>query len=208
MNEQTHDRQEEVVVPLPMPTERLRPSSQFRSTLLTTSLQALRDRGHGARYLAVLPSKHHDAVRASIAGVWLPIELGIAHYEACGMLDLTNAEQLAIGQEVGLKIQGTFLRTMVKLAKGTGVTPWLCLGNYQRLYDRLFVGGGVLVTKVGPKEARVECHHFQLSSVPYFRRAFRGVNEAGCELFCAKAYVVEIKELCTSTSVGYRISWA
>jgi hypothetical protein len=136
------------------------------------------------------------------------MELGMAHYEACDALSLPESEQMAIGKEVGLKIQGTFLGTMLKLAKGAGVTPWLCLGQYQRLYDRLLTGGGIVVTKVGPKEARLECHNLPLSRIAYFRTAFRGVNEASCELFCTRAYVVEIKSLCTSISLGYRISWA
>jgi len=198
----------EVLVPLSAAGERPTTNGQFRSTLLTTSLKAIRDRGHGDRYLELLPEKHHDAVRACIAGMWLPMELGIAHYEACDALGLTESEQMAIGKEVGLTIQGTFLGTMLKLAKGAGVTPWLCLGQYQRLYDRLLVGGGVVVTKVGPKEARLECHNLLLARIPYFRTAFRGVNEASCELFCTKAYVLEIKAMCTPTSLGYRISWA
>jgi hypothetical protein len=199
---------EEIVVPLSSPRERLRPVAQFRSTMLTTSLKAIRDRGYEGRYLAVLPARYHDDVRACFAGMWLPIELGLAHYDACDALGLSAQEQLAIGKEVGLKIQGTFLGTMVKLAKAAGVTPWLCLSQYQRLYDRLFVGGGVIVTRLGPKEARVEGLRLPLSRIPYFRTAFRGLNEASCELFCTKAYVEEIKKLCTPESIGLRISWA
>ncbi len=200
--------QEEIIVALSKPRDRLDPVTQFRSTLLTSSLKSIRERGHGDRYLSLLPAKHHDAVRASIAGVWLPLELGLAHYDACEALGLSTQEQIEIGEEVGLKIQGTFLGTMLKLAKGAGVTPWLCLGQYQRLWERLMIGGGVRVTKVGPKEARLECFDFPFSRIPYFRTAFRGVNAASCELFCNKAYAEEIKKLCTATTLGYRLSWA
>jgi hypothetical protein len=199
---------EEILVPLSKPRDRLDVVTQFRSTLLTTSLKSIRDRGYGDRYLAILPAKHHDAVRASIAGVWLPLDLGLAHYDACDALGLTSQEQIEIGEEVGLKIQGTFLGTMLKLAKGAGVTPWLCLSQYQRLWDRLLVGGGVIVTKTGPKEARLECLDFPFARIPYFRTAFRGVNVASCELFCTKAYAEEIKKLCSPMSLGYRLSWA
>ena len=178
-------QEEETVVPLSSPRERLGPVTQFRSTMLTTSLNALRDHGYGDRYFELLPARHHDTVRTCFAGVWLPIDLGLAHYEACDALGLSTLEQFAIGKEVGLKIQGTFLGTMVKLAKSAGVTPWVCLGQYQRLYDRLFVGGGVIVTRLGPKEARMEGLGLPLSRIPYFRTAFRGLNEASCELFCA-----------------------
>ena len=200
--------QQEIIVPLSSSRERLEPVSQIRSTVLTTSLKAIRERGHGDRYLALLPERHHETVRACFAGAWLPIEIGLAHYEACDALGLSLQEEFAIGKEVGLKIQGTFLGTMVKMAKAAGVTPWLCLSKYQRLYDRLFVGGGVIVTRLGPKEARIEGLKLPLARIPYFREAFRGLNEASVELFCTKAYVEEIKTLRTPVSLGYRISWA
>ena len=199
---------EEILVALPSSREKLEPVSQIRSTVLTTSLKAMRDRGYGDRYLALLPAQYHEALRTCFAGAWLPIEIGLAHYEACDALDLSTQEQFAIGKEVGLKIQGTFLGGMVKLARGVGVTPWLCMSKYQRLYERLFVGGGVIVTKLGPKEARIEALKLPLSRIPYFRTAFRGLNEASCELFCTKAYVEELRALRTPTSLGYRISWA
>jgi len=185
-----------------------RSSARRRRQIRCRALGAFAGGGYGDRYFELLPARHHDAVRTCFAGVWLPIELGLAHYEACDALGLSTLEQFAIGKEVGLKIQGTFLGTMVKLAKRTGVTPWLCLGQYQRLYDRLFVGGGVIVTRLGPKEARIEGLGLPLSRIPYFRTAFRGLNEASCELFCAKAYVKEIAELCTPMSIGFRVSWA
>jgi hypothetical protein len=193
---------------LRVPTERVPPVTRLRSTLLTTSLKSIRERGHGARYLAMLPTRHHDTIRASIAGVWLPIDVGCAHYEACDALGLSPEEQLEIGREVGLKIQGTFLGTMVKLAKAAGVTPWICLEQYQRLWDRLVVGGAVAIAKLGPKEAHLECHNLPLARVPYFRTAFRGVNAASCGLFCSRVYVEEITSARTSISLGYRISWA
>jgi hypothetical protein len=199
--------QEEIIVPLSAPRDRIGPVTQFRSTLLTSSLKSLRDRNLGEKYLALLPEKHHDAVRACIAGVWLPIDLGMAHYQACEALGLPLEAQLAIGQEVGLKIQGTFLGTMLKLATGAGVTPWLALGQYQRLWDRLMVGGGVVVTKVGPKEARLELVNVSLAGIPYFRTALRGVNTASCKLFCTAVYVEEVRKMCSPMSLGFKISW-
>jgi hypothetical protein len=34
-----------------------------------------------------------------------------------------------------------------------------------------------------------------------------GVLLGQTELFCKKAYVREVKELCTRTTLGYRVSW-
>jgi len=200
--------QEETIVPLSSPLERLGPVSQFRSTILTTSLKALRDRGYEERYLALLPARYHDEVRACFAGVWLPIELGLAHYDACDALGLSTQEQLAIGKDGWTQDPGHVPGNDGQAREVAGVTPWICLSQYQRLYDRLFMGGGVIVTKLGPKEARVVGLKLPLSRIPYFRTAFRGLNEASCELFCAKAYVEEIRRLSTPMSIGFRVSWA
>ena len=198
----------ELIVPFPEALRTAPVTTAIRSTTVIMSRRGIQERGYFEDYKRNISAESEAALEHAVAGVWLPIELALAHYDACDALGLSSREQFEIGKEVGLKIQGTFLGTMVKLAKAAGVTPWLCLGQYQRLYDRLFVGGGVIVTKVGPKEARVEGLQLPLSRIPYFRTAFRGLNEASCELFCRKAYVEEIRKLCTPISIGFRVSWA
>jgi hypothetical protein len=182
--------------------------TSIRSTLLVSSLRSIRDRSFFDRYLELLPERYHDTVRSVIAGVWLPIDLGMAHYEACDALGFSAAEQITIGREVGAKIQGTLIGTMLRMATGAGMTPWVALAQYQKLRDRLLMGGGVVVTKLGPKEASVELVSMPLSRIPYFRCAFRGLNISGCELFCSKAYAEEIPSLVSPTTMGIRISWA
>jgi hypothetical protein len=36
----------------------------------------------------------------------------------------------------------------------------------------------------------------------------RGVLLGQSELFCKKAYVHEVKSLCSATTLGYRVSWS
>jgi hypothetical protein len=119
---------------------------------------------------------------------------------------LTAAEQMTIGREVGDRIHATFLGTMLRAAKGMGVTPWLAVGSTRKLYDRLFVGGDVYASKVGPKDARVEVAGNPLAALPYFRQGMRGMWQIAIELFSSRAYVVEAGH--TSTSTRIRISWA
>ncbi|HEY2515428.1 MAG TPA: hypothetical protein VGI39_31385 [Polyangiaceae bacterium] len=197
----------EVLVPLSVPRGTVPPVTLVRSTLLVSSLRSIRARGHFDRYLALLPSEHHDTIRSAIAGVWLSMELAVAHYQACDGLGLPAEEQVEIGREVGTAIQGTFLGTIVKMAKGAGVSPWALFAQYQKLWDRLLTGGGIEVTKVGPKEIVLECVNLSLVAIPYFRTAFRGVNIGGCELFSSKAYASEVPALSSATSLGIRVSW-
>jgi hypothetical protein len=184
------------------------PASQARSTLITTSIQAIRARGRFAQYEEGLPPPLRETILTVVAGAWIPIEIASAHYTACDGLGLPVPEQLAIGMEVGKRVQGTMLGLVVRTAKQAGLTPWIGFGHSGRLYERLFQGGSVRLTKLGPKEARMEVVNNQLFSIPYFRNGFRGIVAGGAQLFCEKVYVHENPRLTNETSLGLNISWA
>jgi hypothetical protein len=200
---------EEQLVPFPGGSRsHVSPTTQFRSTWLSTSLRSLRSRELLDAYLAHLPAKHHDAVLNAVVGVWLPIDVGVAHYAACDALHLPNAEIVAIGREATTQVHGTVLATFVRLAKGAGANPWTVLTRLQDLWARIWVGGGVCVTKLGPKEARIEIASWPCAESNYCRVAMRGVIPAITDLFCQKSYANEIAPLMTRTSLAYLISWA
>jgi len=199
----------EVVVPFRVPEQRLGRATQVRTTLLVSSLQSLRRRGHLDEYLGHLPPEHHAVVQAMVAGQWVPIEIGRAHYVACDALGLSQPEVNAIGREVGDRIEGTFIATVVRMAGSAGVTPWTALEQTQRLYDRIFQGGGgTCLSKKGPKDARVQMAGFGIADVKYFAHAMAGVFEVGAELFCTKAYAQVVPRACTANSVVMDIAWA
>jgi hypothetical protein len=195
------------VVPLSMAPEALAPVTQVRSTLMTSSLKTLHERDLLETYFKRLAPAYHDTVRSSVAGVWLPVEVTLAHYRACDALGLAMTEQLEIGRQVGVKIQGTLLGTMANLTKQAGVTPWAFLSKLDRLYDRLVIGGGLAVEKIAMKEAVVHVYKVPLFDVPYFATAWRGVIQGLCELFCTKAYVKR-GSLSPAMKMTYTISWA
>jgi hypothetical protein len=201
---------EEVIVPLSAPRAKIGSCSAVRGTLLSSSIKSVRQRGLFERYLQLLPRERHDGILSLIASAWIPLDLATAHYETVNRIIDQPSEQHAIGREVADRIHGTLLGTLVKLANNAGVTPWIGLAQYQRLYDRLFTGGGgVTVTKIGPKEARIELVNVPLARIPYFRVAFRGVQEIGVELFCRRAYAKEIAAPPGATdTLVCRIAWA
>lgn len=197
---------EEILVPLCVPREHLRPPESIRSTLIASSLRSLRERGHEANYLARLAGPWKDMPFRAIAGLWLPIEAGLAHYRACDALGLSVSEEVAIGREVGERIHGTFLATMLRAAKTAGVTPWVPFMYTAKLYERIFDGGGCCVTKRGPKDACVEITCNPVMGIPYFRHAMRGLWLAAVDLFCTRSFAVELGH--TESSCKVRISWA
>ena len=199
---------EEAFLPYRAPRASLGVASQVRSTLITTSQQALRTRGLYDRYLKLLSGVGREAA-ASVAGQWLPMAVALAHYRACDGLGFSAAEQIEMGTEVGARVHGTFLGMMVRSAKTAGVTPWSALGYTQKLYDRLFQGGGDMsVLKLGPKDARAEVVGVPLVRVPYFRNGFRGLYQAGVGLFCEKVYTYDTSPASSSDDTfAVRISW-
>ncbi|HEY3817248.1 MAG TPA: hypothetical protein VGL81_08765 [Polyangiaceae bacterium] len=199
----------EIVLPFPAPRNELGVATEVRTTLLVSSIQSLRKRGHVDAYLRHLPPKHHDTVQSMIAGQWAPIELGRAHYLACEALALPVSTINAIGREVGDRIEGTFLATLVRMAGNVGATPWTAFDQTQRLYDRVFRGGGgTCVSKLGPKDARIQIVGNAVGDVPYFSYAMAGVFEVGAELFCSKAYAQVVTRECTPNMVVLHVAWA
>jgi len=184
------------------------PASHTRSTLITTSMQTIRNRGRFEDYEKGLSPEVKETLLSVVAGVWLPIELATAHYTACEGLELPQKEQFAIGMEVGKRVQGTMLGLVVRTAKQAGLTPWMGLGQSDRLYERLFQGGSVKLVKLGPKEARMEVVNNPLFALAYFRNGFRGIVCAGAQMFCEKVYAHELPKLTSATTLGLSISWA
>ena len=169
-------------------------------------MRAVRDRGVFDAYVEALDPSWRSTILESVAGVWLPIDAGFAHYRACNALRFSVLEQIAIGREVGDRIQGTLLGTMIRAAKGAGATPWTAFPYTHKLYERLFDGGGCCVTKIGPKDARMEIAANPMVSIAYFRNAMRGLWQVAIELFCRHAYIVELEQ--TDTSYQVKVSWA
>ncbi len=200
---------EEVILPFPAAESSLGLAAEVRSTLIASSMDSLRRRGSFEKYRTLLPPDHRDLLLSSVAGLWLPMSAGMAHYQACEDLGFSVEEQLAIGSEVSHKIHDTFLGVVIKMAKNAGVTPWTLLPKGNQLFSRLFNGGGgTQIVKLGPKEARATISGVPILQIPYFRNAIRGIYQSAITLFCTRAYVNEIQRRSTPTSVVLRVAWA
>ena len=221
---------EEVVLPLP---NGVGTSSAVRSTLIQSSLNALRGRRlydrsrfdygrlqapantpdlRGAHVVLLerlehLPAEYHELVLRTLAPTWLPMRAAVAHYTACDALGLSELEQVDIGGAVGQHIQHSFLQTIARTSQNLGVTPWIMLKQLHRLWDRTFVGGGCAVFKVGPKDARVDMHGLAIAGIPYFRNAWRGAFNVGLTIFSTRAFCKLTRSHGGPTTISYRVAW-
>jgi len=201
----------DVVVPLRTVGGKVPLVSQVRSTLIASSVLTLRGRGLFDQYIGKLAKEMHDPVLEAVAGSWMPLAVGLAHYAATDALGLSMLEQFNIGREVAERVQNSVLATLVRAAKTVGVTPWTGLEQFQRMWDRMLVGGSGAVYRLGPKEARVEAHGNPLVARSYFRNSWRGMFAGSGELFCRKLYVTEVSAPKAETPLApfvMRIAWA
>jgi hypothetical protein len=199
----------DIVVPLRGPRESLGVATHVRSTLLLSSLQSLRSRGLSDRYLACLEPEMHAPLGEVVAGVWLPMAVGLAHYRALDAMALPEDVQAAIGHDVNERVQGSVIGLIARTARGAGATPWTAMAQMPRLWDRMFQGGGgVEGRRLGPKDALVELVGLPLLDVPYLRAAFRGAFLAGLAPFCQRVYVTLSADRRPAGGATFRLSWA
>jgi hypothetical protein len=195
------------ILAFPAPRRELvAPATKVRGTWLAASLRGVRKQGLEETYLANVDPNHSAAIVGAAYTEWLPIEVLGAHYAACDTLGLASFQLVALGVEAARHAQGSVVGMVAKLAATAEVTPWPILSQAQRLWDRVIVGGGLSVTKLGPKEARVELVGFPMCSYRYCRVGMRGVLTGMTEMFCTKAHVSELPGW-TSDSGMMRIAW-
>src|SRR6188768_2107811 len=159
-------RDGDVLIDFPRPIETV---DAVRSTLITSSLASLRNRGLFDRYSTLQRSPHRNTILSCVAGVWLDLAVGIEHYRACDALGLTSDEQVDIGKDVSQRIQETFMRTIVSAARGAGVTPWVLLKRSNSLQTRVNRRGGLRLTRVKAGVARGEIAQNPLLEIGYVR---------------------------------------
>lgn len=195
---------DEIVLPFPEPIPVLK---HVRSTLLIGGVDSLRAAGLAESYTAVAPPDVQSAIAAAVAGMWLPLDLAIAHYRACDALGLSNDSAIQLGRETFARTKGLLLGAATGLARGTGVTPWTLIPHLQRFWMRGNDGGGVRAVKKGPKEVEVHIAGCPLVASRYYRAAFRGLFGELLELVCDKAYVHERAFGDPANSTGMRAQW-
>jgi hypothetical protein len=199
---------EEAIIPFSGPPELTPPVTEVRGTLLSSSLQMLRDRGLRDRYLRALPARYHDAIESLVAGTWLPIEVAHAHYVAVDSLGLSDADILQIGRSVGDRIQNGHLGTILRGARNLGgIDPWSIISRVDVLRQRVFRGGEAAAFKLGPKDARIEFVGISLAQVRYFRVGMQGIIESALSLSARKVYVRTTHGAWGPDSMAYTVSF-
>jgi len=170
--------------------------THVRGTVLVSSLLTLKAAGHYDRYVELLPREWHEPVLFALASSWLPIELGLVHYQTCEALALDNHELTQIGELLATRYADTFLGTILQKTRDAGVNaPWIALRAQPRIWERMYMGGGVKIYRTGPKDALGEFSGLPLARFRYFRVAFAGYYQGLANMFVRSAYVTAARPM-------------
>lgn len=175
---------------LPHPNVIIR-ATHVRSTLLQTSLRMVRAHGNFERWTAAIDPQYRDLIADSLAPSWLPIEAGLAHYQACDTFGLDDAALDAIGQGVGEQLQSTLVSVAAKFARNAGVTPQAGAAAFGKLWPRLVQGGSFQLSLLGPKDMSIELRAAVLPRSRYFRGTLIGNVRAAIKLLGTKALYIK-----------------
>jgi hypothetical protein len=195
------------IVDFSSPRGEIGPVTLVRSTLIAASIQALRHRGLLDRYRAKLTTEWADRLCNAPAGTWLPIDHAMEHYSACDRLEIDDDAILGMGNAVATITQKTVFSLAARLVKEAGASPITALAQSQRLWSRLFVGGGVAAFQTGPKDARYETVGVPLARHRYFRVGYRGIMTAIAAPFARSLIVREMTPRAADDNVTMKLAW-
>jgi hypothetical protein len=184
------------------------PVRHVRSTLVLGGVQSIKAAGLLEAYEAVSPPEVRNTILSSVAGMWLPVDVAVAHYLACDRMELSSESASKLGRGTFERTKGLLLGTATGLAKGVGVNPWTLFPHFQRFWLRGLDGGGVRVVRLGPKEARVDVVDCPLFESDYFRAACTGLTMSLCELVCRKCYAHDVGARDDRWKLTLRVQWA
>jgi hypothetical protein len=127
--------------------------------------------GHYERYLELIPPEQREPIRFSLASSWVPVSQALAHCQAVDTLQLGEKEVQDIGRVLGGYIVDNFFASVLRTARNSGADGgvWMCLKHGDRMWSRVYQGGGLSVIQTGPKDAIVEVHGLPFAESPTFR---------------------------------------
>jgi hypothetical protein len=193
------------VHPLPV-----RPCTRVKSTVVVSSMQALREAGYGDRYDARLSAAVREKLFSGGAPSWFPLDLAWTHYATCNALGLSNDEVMAIGARVA-PVHASGVTIILRAARANGmISPWTVLESAPRYWQRMYEGAQLDVYRDGPKDARIVLQGQPLARLAYWRLGFQSVMHALTQALSSRVYThleVGRDESAGPPSLTVSLSW-
>lgn len=185
-------------------------ASHIRGTLIVSSIKLLKELNLFERYLEIATPEQRDTVPYVLAASWMPIEQAVAHCTTCGHLGLHDRQLGDMGEQVGTELFDSVIGTALRMARGAGLDQglWLALRQLDRVWPRLYTGGGCTVLKRGPKDAVLEVHGLALGQDRLFRSLHHGFIRGVANALARKAVVLPARpRVAHPHALATTISW-
>jgi hypothetical protein len=179
-----------------------------RSTLIMAGIQSLREHGLFQRYSETLSSDVRERIAGLAAGIWVPVEIAVAHYSAMDRLGIEPHTIESLGAEVAARTWKHILSPVLARAKRIGPKPWEAFAYTHETINLNWRGGDVQILKEGPTQALYEWAGQPCAAIPYFVTSFGSFMRALTKLFAPRATHRVVHERCSPTSIVLRLSWA
>jgi hypothetical protein len=196
-----------VEVFLPFRNSPVVPVRDVRSTLIMAGIQSLREHGLFQRYSEALSTDVRERVAGLAAGIWVPVEIAVAHYSAMDRLGIEQHTIEALGAEVAARSWKHILSPVFARARRIGPKPWEAFGYTHETINLNWRGGDVQIVKEGPTQALYEWAGQPCAAIPYFVTSFGSFMRALTKLFASRATHRVVHERCSPTSIVLRLSW-
>jgi hypothetical protein len=193
---------------LPFRNSPVVPVRDVRSTLIMAGIQSLREHGLFQRYSETLSSDMRERIAGLAAGIWVPVEIAVAHYSAMDRLGIEQHTIEALGAEVAARTWKHILSPVFARARRIGPKPWEAFGYTHETINLNWRGGDVQIVKEGPTQALYEWAGQPCAAIPYFVTSFGSFMRALTKLFASRATHRVVHERCSPTSIVLRLSWA
>jgi hypothetical protein len=192
---------------LPFRNSPVAPISEVRSTLIMAGILAVRAQGLFGAYSESLSSGVREQIAGLAGGIWVPVEIAVAHYSAMDRLGIGHSVIEALGADVAARTWKHILAPVFARSKRLGPKPWASLSYAQDTAQLNWRGGDVRIFKEGPTQALYEWAGQPCADIPYFVTSFGSFMRELMKLFSSRAYHHVVPERCSPTTIALRLSW-
>jgi hypothetical protein len=168
--------------------------TQVRGALITASMEALREGGYFDAYQRALPPAARDEIVNTLAMSWVSIERALEHYRACDALSLHDRHIAELATKSSARYASSFFGTLLRTTRNTGFDlDWASMRMMHKMFERVYMGGGMTVYRIGPKDTLTELHGVPLAQSRYYRVACQAWYQGIGELVVKKLYVRQVR---------------
>lgn len=167
--------------------------THLRGSVLVACFHALRTQSLYERYLTYLPAPVRDELVNTLAMSWVTSEHFTLHCAAVDALSLSARDHGDLGRIIAEQMGSSSLSSLWRGAQSMGVgSGWWAIKQADRLWPRMYRGGGCSVLQSGPKDAIFESHGVPMIGSPFFRACYYGFMTSIGKLLGATCYVKQV----------------